>query len=343
MPLTAENHYVPCLYLKHFASPDGTLYRYRTLVSNPHVPTWKRVHVSGVGYQTHLYTRIVLGAETDDVERWLEREFDTPATAPIRKAIEDERLTKADWQTLIRFVAAQIVRTPAFLAENLPLWNQMMPTVLNEVLQDLRRELERARQSGGRLPLTNVPNTEYLPLRVKRQPDGDSVKISVHTVVGRGVWLHSMKYLLTDSDSVKALLDHRWSILCAPDDLNWFSSDDPVVRLNYHSEDKYDFDGGWGSKGTEIFLPLSPRHLLYTRIGYRPPERGFVLPRVAAEFIRRAIAEHAHRNMFSNLPNEDIPKLRPRHVDAEIFRKEREGWRKWHEDQTKAEEELTSE
>jgi hypothetical protein len=343
MPLTAENHYVPCLYLKHFASPDGTLYRYRILVSNPHVSPWKRAHVSGVGYQTHLYTRVVLGAETDDIERWLEREFDTPATAPIRKAIEDERLRNADWQTLIRFVAAQIVRTPAFLAENLPLWNQMMPTVLNEVLQDLRRELERARQSGGRLPLTNVPNTEYLPLRVKRLPDGESVKISVHTVVGRGVWLHSMKYLLTDSDSVKALLDHRWSILRAPNNLNWFSSDDPVVRLNYHSEDKYDFDGGWGSKGTEIFLPLSPRHLLYTRIGYRPPERGFVLPRAAAEFIRRAIAEHAHRNIFSNLPNEDIPKLRPRHVDAEIFRKEREGWRKWHEDQTKAEEELTSE
>jgi hypothetical protein len=50
-----------------------------------------------------------------------------------------------------------------------------------------------------------------------------------------------------------------------------------------------------------------------------------------------------HRNMSSSLPNEDIPKLRPRHVDAEIFRKEREGWRKWHENQTKAEEELVSE
>jgi len=90
MPLTAENHYVPCLYLKHFASPEGTLYRYRILVSRPNVPTWKRVHVSGVGYQTHLYTRVVLGAETDDIERWLERDFDTPAAAPIRKAIEDE-------------------------------------------------------------------------------------------------------------------------------------------------------------------------------------------------------------------------------------------------------------
>jgi hypothetical protein len=152
-----------------------------------------------------------------------------------------------------------------------------------------------------------------------------------------------MRHLLTDSDSVKALLDYRWSILRAPDELNWFSSDDPIVRLNYHNEDKYDFGGGWGSKGTEIFLPLSPHHLMYTQIGYRPPERGFVLPRPAAEFIRRAIAEHAHRNIFSNSPNEEIPKLRPRHEDAEIFRKEREGSRKWHEDQTKAEEELTSE
>ncbi len=343
MSITADNHYVPRLYLKHFADSEGTLYRYQILVSQPNIPTWKRVHVSGVGYLTHLYTRIVLGAETDDIEKWLEHQFETPAAEPLRKAIDHGRLTKTDWETLIRFVAVQIVRTPAFLAENLPRWNQMMPAVLNDVLQDLRRELERARQSSGRLPLTSAPSAEYLPLRVKREPYGDSVKISVHTVVGRGVWLHSMKHLLADSDSVRALRDHRWSILRAPNDLNWFTTDDPVVRLNYYSEDKYNFDGGWGSKGTEIFLPLSPRHLLYTRIGYRPPERGFVLPQAAAEFIRRAIAEHAHRNIFSYSPDENIPKLRPRRVDAEIFRKEQEGWRKWHKDQTKAEEELSSE
>src|SRR4029077_50853 len=316
---------------------------YQTLVPKPQVRNWKRDHVRGIGYQTHLYTRVVLGAETADIERWLDRESDTPAAAPIRKAVEDDRLSKADWQAIIRFAAAQIVCTPAFLAENLPRWNQMMPTVMDKVLQDLRHELERTRESGGRLPLTDVPNTDYLPIHVKRQPDGDSVKISVQTIVGRGVWLHSMKHLLTDSDNIKALLAHRWSLLCAPDDLNWFSSDDPVVRLNYHSRDTYDFGGGWGSKGTEIFLPLSPRYLLYTRIGFRPPERGFVIPRPAAEFIRRAIAEHAHRNIFLNLPNEDIPKLRPRYVDAEIFRKEQDGWKNWHETQTKAEEELKSE
>ena len=121
MSLTAKNHYVPCLYLKHFANQEGTLYRYSTLVSKPHIPVWKLVHVGGVGYQTHLYSRVVLGTETDEMERWFEREFDTPAAEPIRKAIEDERLTKTDWERLIRFVAAQIVRTPPSWQRSLPL------------------------------------------------------------------------------------------------------------------------------------------------------------------------------------------------------------------------------
>jgi hypothetical protein len=218
----------------------------------------------------------------------------------------------------------------------------MMPAVLNDTLQDLRRELERARESGRQLPLTNLPSTDYFPLRVRREPDGDSVKISVETIVGRGVWLHSMKYLLEESNCLKSLLDHKWSILRAPKGTNWFTSDNPVVRLNYNSEDKYDFGGGWGSKGTEIFLPLSPRYLLYTKIGYRPPQRGFVVPLPMAAFIRRAIAEHAHRNIFSLEPQEDIAKLRPRIVDAEIFGREQNGWIKWHEDQTRAEKDLMS-
>ncbi len=341
MPLTSDNHYVPCLYLRHFANADGALYRYRILVSRPQVRNWKRVHVSGVGYQTHLYTRVVSGSETDEIERWLEHDFDTPAADPIRKATEEQRLTRVDWEALIRFAAAQIVRTPAFLAENLPRWNQMMPDVLNDTLQDLRRALEQGKQPVGHLPLTDTPSSDYRPMRVRREPDGDSVKISVQTIVGRGVWLHSMKYLLEESGCMAALLNHKWSILRPPSGLTWFTTDDPVVMLNYHSENKYDFGGGWGSKGTEIVLPLGPWHLLYTKIGERPPDRGFVLP-AGGRFIRRAIAEHAHRNIFTHSPDEDIPRLHPRRVDAEAFNREQEGWKKWHADQTKAEVELMS-
>jgi hypothetical protein len=43
--ITRDNHYVPRLYLKHFASESGYLYRYRILVPNPTVAEWKRVDI----------------------------------------------------------------------------------------------------------------------------------------------------------------------------------------------------------------------------------------------------------------------------------------------------------
>jgi len=35
-----------------------------------------------------------------------------------------------------------------------------------------------------------------------------------------------------------------------------------VILLNFYSPEKYDFGGGWGSVGTEIFMPLGPGHHL---------------------------------------------------------------------------------
>jgi hypothetical protein len=342
MAFSHNNHYVPCLYLKHFAAPSGSIWQYRVLVSHPHIPVWKQVNAGGAAYRADLYTRFAFGTETDEIETWLNREFETPAEDALRKATEDARLTTGDWRNLIRFLAAQFVRTPAFLAKNLPRWNELTPRILNDTMQDLPRKLELAKQSGRKIRSVAVPNSEYIPLRVRREPGGEFVTLRAETVVGLGIWLFTMKNILTTSSSLKALLDHRWSILHAPDNLSWFTSDDPVVNLNYHHSRRYDFEGGWGSKGTEIFLPLSPRHLLYTQIGQRPPDRGSVMPYAQAEGIRRLIAEHAYRYIFSSSEDAEIPKLRPRTVSADAFRNEGEQWRRWHEEQTKAERDLMS-
>src|SRR5699024_11588180 len=46
------------------------------------------------------------------------------------------------------------------------------------------------------------------------------------------------------------------------------TSDNPVINLNYYRKDKYDFNGGWGVDNTCIMMPLTPKHLLYTQVGY---------------------------------------------------------------------------
>ena len=175
-------------------------------------------------------------------------------------------------------------------------------------------------------------------LTTEIEPGQTIGKLKGETIAGRALWLFGIRHLLTQTANI--LHKHRWTILAPPADMNWFTSDYPVIRLNFHGSDKYDFGGGWGSPGTEIFFPLSPRHLLYTQVGKQPPRRGDTLPRVQAEMIRRFIAEHAHRMIFAAEKDNEVPKLHPRTVNAHLFKDEKEQWRKWHEEQTAAEREL---
>lgn len=334
-----DNHYVSQGYLKRWASSPERLWVYRILVSYARVPVWKEASAKGVAYHSHLYTRIAAGKETDDFERWLDREFEAPAEEPLGKATSDARLTPNDWNRLVNFLAAQDVRTPARLVEGLQRWQQILPSILDSTLQESVRKIEQAQEAGEIVQRDPRGDSEYIPLRVTREiePGHDVGKLKAEVLVGRGLWLFSMRHVLTKT--VTALKQHKWSILSPPRGMNWITSDDPVIRLNYYRHGKYDFKGGWGKVGSEILLPLGPRHLLYTRIGHRPPQRGEI-PRDQAELIQRFIAEHAHRLIFSAAPDPEILKLRPRTVNADLWRDECDQWRKWHDEQTAAEREL---
>jgi hypothetical protein len=241
---------------------------------------------------------------------------------------------------LVRFLAAQDVRTPARLVENLQRWYKTLPGLLQNTLDESVRKLESMKSRGEKLPSAESSLTEYFPLRIKTEinPGQEFGTLKAETVVGRGLWLFSIKRLLTKTAEV--LHQHRWTILSPPKGMKWFTSDDPVIRLNYHDARKYDFDGGWGSKGTEIFMPLSPSHLLYTQVGARPPRRGTQFSLDQAGLIRRLIAEHAHRIIFAAEPDGQVPRLRPRKVSADLVNDEKTQWSKWHEEQTTAERNL---
>jgi hypothetical protein len=336
-----DNHYVPCVYLKGFASSKERVFGYRTLVPRREIPPWRERPIKGVGHLLHLYTRIAAGRETDEIERWLDRDFETPAAEPIQKATSDSRLTPEDWRHLVRFLSAQMVRTPAYFVENFPRWQATLPDLMNSTLQESVRKLEAAKRSGEPITAPDAPNSDYLPVRVTAEvrPGQESGHFKATMVVGRNLWLFNMRHLLSRTGATRLLHEHRWSILAPCKGLTWFTSDDPVIRLNY-GEKGYNFKGGCGKPGTEIFLPLGPYHLLYTRIGHLPPSRGTVLPRAETERIRRFVAEHAFRMIFAASPDADVVELRPRTVDDALFRNERKNWQAWHAEQTMAEQGL---
>lgn len=310
------------------------------LVSKPNVPEWKRVNIGGIGYQSHLYTRALAHGDSDEIEQWLNRDFETPAEKSISKAVNDEPLGKEDYRLLVRFLVAQIVRTPAFLIENLPHWREQMATQVKESSQNLAEKLERAYSTDEQIQSAPEPNSEYFPIRITSESsqDGKSGIVKTETVVGRGTWIFAMRHILTST--ISNLSDHKWTILSAEDDLPWFTTDDPVVRLNFRNASDYDFKGGWGVPKTNIFLPLSPKHLLFTQVGEKTFQRGDVLPRHVAIMLRRMIAEHAHRYIFSPTKEPTIPQYIPRVVDAQAVKNETDQWQRWHEEQSTAERKL---
>jgi hypothetical protein len=120
--------------------------------------------------------------------------------------------------------------------------------------------------------------------------------------------------------------------------MKWFTSDNPVVKLNYYSNGTFDLGGGWGNPGSEIFLPLSPEYLLYTQVGKRPKyARGERLPKHLASQIQGFIIKNAHRYIFSDRIDSAVSNVRSRIVSKEMVLKENQGWADFHTTQTKAE------
>ena len=331
-----HNHFVPQMYLKRWSVDGHKIFGYRTLVSHQNIPLWNTYSIKGVAFQPHLYTRLSAEGETDEVERWLERDFETPAEEAIKKVVSDQKLSYEDWQRLARFAAAQSVRTPAKLFQGMERWHKEMPKIMESTLKKAVTKLEEAKKTG--IPIKTRKNvaSETFPMRVSTEPipDTDKSFLKVETIIGRGTWLFGLNRLLTKT--LKVLLKHRWSIMFAAPNFEWFTSDDPVICLNYYGNGSYDFRGGWGNKGSEILLPLSPRHMLYTKVGAKNKSRI----EVSYEFctkLQRFIAEHSDRWIFAHEPFEKIEMLCPRIVDPTAYNTEMEAWNKWHDDQSRAE------
>jgi hypothetical protein len=264
-----DNHYVPRSYLKRWSAGGSKLWVYRVLVAHDRFPRWREASTRSVAYHEHLYTQILASGETDEFERWLDAEFEAPAQEVLSKAISEQRLTPNEWRVLIRFFAAQDLRTPARLIENLERWSGSMESMLQETLKDSVARLE-AMSPEELATLPNEPAMQELPpirVSVQRKTGEEPGFVQGESLLGRGLWIWGNRHLLTKT--LPALFQHRWTILHPPENVTWFTSDDPVLKVNVRSPTNYDFGGGWGRKGTNLILPLGPS--------------TFCLPRLARE------------------------------------------------------------
>ena len=300
--LRTHNHYVPEVYLKAWADTAGTVDCYSLLVAHDQVPVWQRRPVAAVGYRNHLYTRVIAGVEADDIERWLEREFETPAAEALHAARAGRRITREQRRRLVRFLAAQDARTPARLAEAMQRWPTQLPPLISDSMRRGVNQLERGRKSGDVPIAMAVPAADRVPLRLSVLPNDEpgTAMLKGEVVSGRALWHWSLKHVLTNTLNV--LHKHYWTIVEAAPGHEWPTSDNPVVKLSYKSPTDYHLRGRWGVKNGNMLLPLSPRYMLFTQIGSPVKLRG----RLSADLTRQFQRFIAGMRTEWSLPEHDM-------------------------------------
>ena len=258
--------------------------------------------------------------------------------------MKDNSLSAIDWERLASFLGAQDVRTPSSYLESMERWEKTLPNRMQETLEKSVRKLEEIKSRGETIQQSSTSdnplfkNTLKIQIHPSSEPDKEQGYIKAEVVTGRAFWLECQNLFLTKT--VKVLQAHKWSIVRPAKGSQWFTSDHPVVKLNYYKDDNYNLKGGWGNKGANIFMPISPRHLLFTQIGDEFPDR-FTLTTEQTRKFQSFIAERSFRSIFAREPLKIINKLRPRNIDPEAFNHELELWKKWHEQQSQAENKAT--
>lgn len=334
MEFARWSHSVPEAYLRGWSDDGVHVLARRLLVPVESYPDWQRARIRSLAVYEHLYTTAYNGVASDELERWFNEAFESPAAEAIAKVRSNARLNTSDYHRLIYYLASLDVRTPVSYIEHQRLWEREMPQLMDDVMQGAKHQLERAATEGIPLPRPTDPEDNPIPLTVtidRDAPDGPRIKAQV--VLGRELWIHSIRRILRGIVSV--LKNHQWHIVRPHHGYAWPTSDHPVLRLNFNSVDEYDFGGGWGNKGSEILLPLSPEHLLYTQVGHRHSGQ-FRFSESQTRLVLRFLAERAHRWIITHPDSPRPPNDRHRRVDKEAFHEEERAWIEWHDSQSRA-------
>ena len=327
---TADCHYVPKFYIKNWSNDSKTVHVYRTVVKSKSDPLWSLNSIKSLPVIRNLYTSESYGVEYDDLEKWFNIEIEKPASVVLRKVTIGEHLSKSDYNILIRFLAAQIVRTPKFFLQHLERIKRELPSILNDTIQNMNKLLSfKSIDTSSLIHENNNINTDQLPIRAHFITDTQHPYLQIEALPGRKMWQYEIKWLMEHTE--KVLHQHRWDIIKSAPNVNWATSDDPVICLNYKDEHHYDFNGGWGRKNGNIIFPLSPHHLMFTEIGNKPSTSKLNNNTYFSSLMQKMIIEHAYLYVFAKEEIKMMYHFHPRKIDMGTYEKEIGAWKQWGE------------
>ena len=331
MELSKHNHYVPQMSLNNWAN-EGKVYEYNLLVSNDKVPIWSRKSIKNIASIDYLYINIKDEKELDNIEKDFNIRFETPATEPLAKIVAGERLNHNEWEIVADYASAQYVRTPSFFFWIQNLAKNILPGELDDLARKIN-ELKLDEIKNIKREDIKVNNADLLPITVRNtgvKADDTHTFIEIGFTVGKSIWFFSMIRALEEGSALReSLKSLNWSVVYAPEGVQWPTCDNPVVILKYINNYASYLSDGILADNNIIILPISPETVIVGSKARRFGRR-FRAPNDFAVIIKNAIIANAFRYIYSSYEDEEIVKTRKRVVNLEEYNRLKKEFDNWY-------------
>lgn len=330
-----KNHYIPKFYLERW-SDNGEIETHRLLVADIRYPYWVRPYISSECRRNYLYTT---HEQADEMELLFDKKYEDPTAPIIDKIIRQKKLKPTEWHALAEFVALQDFRTLKSLQNHLSNESMRFQRVVTELTKKIEQNPDHFffNEESGQC---NSENTIQMPLKISISHDKEAGKLNINHeyLIGRKSWLAGIQDLLF---GVAPLLkNHNWTVVRPSSGFQWPTSDNPVIKCRFKSNGSFQLVEGLGEPGAYVFLPLSPKILLFTQVGVSSrdlPRKYSKLGGIITEKIIEVIVANAHRSVYSAQRDSNIVKLSNRVVDKNRLETEENALKNWDEINTSTE------
>lgn len=231
---------------------------------------WKSKGVGGLAHWRDFYSQVNDDGTIDDsIEALFGDEYESKTGSAFKKVREGNALSSADITALVDFATLQMVRTPAWFREYSETMANIFPSTTNSVFNKLEAEYAAGmltEQSIRERAQSAQDTTPFPQFDVGIELDRESGETTITFKTGRRNYLAAVGRILR-GDVGTRMHTFDWNVVEMPGDVLLPTSDNPFVRLCVRAGYRPTLQGGIGDEDTWLFMPLTPHHLLFARVG----------------------------------------------------------------------------
>jgi hypothetical protein len=270
MPEYKNQHYVPQFYLRAFSFDGGTNIALFNFKQNKIIPFCS---IKDQCSEDYFY------GKDPKPEMVLNTTIETPASQIIGEVIQNEIIPNPyteGYAILAAFALFQHSRTLYTSEEGAELFRLSLQPIIKQM----------ALQSG----------------KFTRE-EVDAVQFEMEKPANLTI--------ATAAELFPLVLDLKIKLLVNQTSQDFITSDHPVAKINQYFLGNYDGGvAGWGAKGLQVFVPLSPKHMviLYDdkiyKVGARKPNNVFITNEADVHALNKLQLLNAHENVYFRNSNQ---------------------------------------